>query len=498
MMSRSLDSRARARDLLWLVAGGIGAAVAVTLALQFGLVGAALVTLLPVVVAWLAYVSGYARRAVRQLGAEVQWPAWLLVVLLFGLFFESMLPDVAERTAQQLNESPFNIVNLVRAATVAVTGLICGSLALRHLRSAAQGMRGPISGVVIYASMAVLSAAYASAPLVSAGKAFEVAADALLGLLLVSLGSVPRMKAAWNLLWLYIGGIVVAVWIGTAINPGDAFDTANGTGLILRGWRPQVAANTLGQYAAGLCVLATARLLGRSEPRSAARTIFWFGILGLGLATMAGAQARTTAVALPIVLALCFFLHRRWRLLTTSIAVSGLLALTSAGGAALEFLRRNQSLEQITSLSGRLSYWAEAWNFFTESMLVGHGYYTSTRLDLNARYIYTGLDLSTVDNTYLEALLGVGLIGVVPLVAGLVWLGALAARTLRARHVDAGTREYAIEITCVFALTLVRSMTGSTFQRHSENLLLLVVAMGFFQCVARESLFTTTVGGRRS
>ena len=399
-MNARTVSRARPTfDLAWLLAAGVGAAIIVSLAsYEFGVLGSLVAAVVPAVLGWLLYVSRYARAALVRLRPDLTSLSFLLMLLLAGMCVEAMLPDISERTAQQLNESPFNLVNLIRAATVAVTGLLGGSLAIRYASRIGDALRGPMAGIALYAAAAVVSAGYASSPVVSAGKAFELAADALLGLLLAGLLSTQRIVAVWNVLWLYLGGMVVALWVGTALNPSEAFDTAGGTAMILHGWRPQIAPNTLGQYGVCLCVVACARLLARAAQRSIERTIFWGGVFGLGLVTIAGAQARTTAAALPLVLGVCFYLHRRWRLLATSLAAGGLLGLSAAGTFALDFLRRNQSLEQLTTLSGRLNYWAAAWQFFTESKWLGHGYYTSTRLDLNARFIYTGLDLSTVED----------------------------------------------------------------------------------------------------
>jgi O-antigen ligase len=164
-----------------------------------------------------------------------------------------------------------------------------------------------------------------------------------------------------------------------------------------------------------------------------------------------------------------------------------LAALAGWGNIVGEFLRRNQDAEQFTTLSGRLYYWTVAWNFFKESIWFGHGYYTSTRLDLTALYRFGSHDLSTVDNTYLEILLGVGIAGAIPLVVALLLLARHLLRRTPFSQRAIPTWNLKVEMIGVLIILLFRGTTGSTFQVHSENLIILVFIMAFFQCLAREN-----------
>jgi O-antigen ligase len=68
----------------------------------------------------------------------------------------------------------------------------------------------------------------------------------------------------------------------------------------------------------------------------------------------------------------------------------------------VEFIYRGQNKIAFLSLSGRTEFWPIVWNEINKSPFVGHGYYAAQRI---------GLGVSSVDNTYLEGNMGVGIIG---------------------------------------------------------------------------------------
>ncbi len=84
---------------------------------------------------------------------------------------------------------------------------------------------------------------------------------------------------------------------------------------------------------------------------------------------------------------------------------------------SVEYLSRDQSTEEIGSLSGRSSMWEAMWESFMESPLIGHGYFvTSSTGELYMWYVAKNW---TAHNVLLQALVTTGIVGTSLLAAGL-------------------------------------------------------------------------------
>jgi len=110
----------------------------------------------------------------------------------------------------------------------------------------------------------------------------------------------------------------------------------------------------------------------------------------------------------------------------------------------------------LVSLSGRTDWWTFAWQRFLERPFTGFGAFAGGRF---AALAEMGDSLtSSVHNTYLEAILGLGVFGVGPL---LICLTATWSRLLRSfsRFTNAvAERSLAVEAVGVLAVLTVRSM----------------------------------------
>ena len=219
--------------------------------------------------------------------------------------------------------------------------------------------------------------------------------------------------------------------------------------------------------------------------------MFWGGVCLFGLVTLVASNARTSMVALVFAIPVCLYLYRRLRLVTFLGWVAIAVTIGAFGNALIDasgisdvfshYLRRGQSPELIYSLSGRMDYWQFAWERFSATPLLGQGFYTAHRIDLNS--VSGRFRISTVDNTYLEVLLGMGIIGLFPLVTAIVLLIRRIIQTLKRLPAGIELRDGQKEMVGVFIVALIRSMTGPTFQVHGENLVLLLVMMGFIQAI---------------
>lgn len=91
--------------------------------------------------------------------------------------------------------------------------------------------------------------------------------------------------------------------------------------------------------------------------------------------------------------------------------VGGLLLMPSLLPQLHTFLQRGQTTQSIDTLSGRTVIWDAALQVWHQYPMFGLGYYTGHRLGI------PGLqqDQSNIDNTWLETLVDVGVVGFVPL-----------------------------------------------------------------------------------
>lgn len=121
-------------------------------------------------------------------------------------------------------------------------------------------------------------------------------------------------------------------------------------------------------------------------------------ILLLGAAVLAAFSRRRVSVGLILV----------------AFALPAGLAVSQIDNSQItQFLARGESATQLFTLTGRTISWSAALELWQQRPLTGYGYYAGHRfgIDLGPG----GPDLSTVDNTWIEALLDVGVIGAIPL-----------------------------------------------------------------------------------
>ena len=175
------------------------------------------------------------------------------------------------------------------------------------------------------------------------------------------------------------------------------------------------------------------------------------------------AQYRTGYVAVVAGLLVYLLVGRRWVLATTVLmmAVLGVLATgpSSLGKDVEPFALRGQTTEQASELSGRKTYWTAAIPVWEESPLIGRGLLTATRFEVLAPLgdTYT----AGIHSTWVEALVGTGLIGLALL--------ALSVLVTCKRAFVAARRSGDLVPVLLLAVLAVRTITGNTFEAFSDQ-----------------------------
>ena len=156
-------------------------------------------------------------------------------------------------------------------------------------------------------------------------------------------------------------------------------------------------------------------------------------------------------------------------------AIFGLASLSK------EYIYRGQSEKVFTSMSGRTNYWESAWDVFLQSPVVGHGFYSQRTI----------LGWSSVDNTYLQVLVTMGLLGLFIIIMPILKMTFQLIKTLPKKTMSSDAKQVWLQLTSIYILIMVRSLTGPTFQDFHSNLclmMLLIICVNSFSNMYQKKL----------
>lgn len=259
-----------------------------------------------------------------------------------------------------------------------------------------------------------------------------------------------------------------------------AFEESESLSSSLGGVVPRVNPNSLGQFAAMLLFSGIANWVfrGRISNESIA-------LIGVGGSALILAHARTSSVAVLILTLALLAVSKRGgaKLVLAALVFAGILGV----GLVVEFFLRGQDIDMLMSMSGRTEMWAIAWPVIQENPWFGIGLAGHKKLDISL-----GMEFSSLDSTYVEAVVGVGFLGASFLVLFvLVAVLKTSARFLYALRSKAMANfPYLIAGGFVF-LMFVRSIVGPSFQvLHWNLVMLLTLVVGVVESLATRQLIS--------
>ena len=397
----------------------------------------------------------------------IELPA--LLILMAELVFR-------QRDANALASDPLDPAGLYRVACIGLAFLL-GCLALTSSGGRSTGSsRERITTRPFRLYCAYVFVVFIGAPLsvnlpLTTYRGVELAIGVVVAAGAYRRGGREAMERILMLLYWFTALSVVVILCEALIMPSSAFVEVNSPFPIqVHGVFPSVSSNGTGLLGATLGLWSLAQLLSPRDAGVSSKHLLQLLTL-VGFATLVLAQYRTGYIATVVGLLVLLFLRR------TAIAfwviVLGLIATIIVGPALVRetepILQRGATVEVISSLSGRLNYWDAALPVWKESPLLGKGLLTASRFQVLAKLgsLYT----SSIHGTWVEALVGTGLVGVCLLAASfLICLVRAFAEALR----PAGR----IVPLVLLAVVLVRSITGPTFEvAGGTSLLLLTIAL---------------------
>jgi O-antigen ligase len=422
----------------------LGLATAVGAALAFHPLAGAALALVPLAALALGSTSAALTRV--PFSARLVALAWLTLVC--STFVWRL------RTTSQLNAAPLDSAAGVRVALVAIGGL----LAFAALSASRRPIRLPLPLALLasYTAVSVVSALASPLPHTTQAlyRSFELAVG--VGAVVATLAVLgPRAGSSMlRLTVVLIAAIVSVVWVEAFLVPSRGWFAGPGPlSYTLQGFLPRFESNTVGMLGGLLAVWGLATIISRQ------RRVVWLAGAALvgGLATLAATQYRTGVLGFLVAATVVLWYGRRlWLTTLATAAVVGLSLFGVAGevGAqAEETFSKGQPPEVVHTLNSRTLYWAAATPLIEERPTLGWG------LNIGSREALTSIGnegASTIANTWLEALVGTGVLG-----------GTLLGLALLATVIRAWPRRrepHGLMVLGMLVFLVVRSLTGTTFE----------------------------------
>lgn len=386
------------------------------------------------------------------------------------------------RDAEALAEDPLDTAGLFRVACVGAAlglGFLAATSPQRRVVAERLTTR-PFRLYLLYIAVVFLGAIPSLNPPLTAYRGVELLTGAVVVAGAYRMAREEAVQRILTTLFWWLVALLGTVWLGVLVAPSLALNHLERSPIPwqLNGVFPAVSSNGIGTLGVMITLWSLASLLGRQRSHLASPRIL-LGLTAVGAASLILAQYRTGYVAMMAGLLVLLALHSRVTLVWAMVVVAMVGALWGALliEQAQPVLLRGQSIEQAARLSSRIKWWALALEVWEESPVIGRGLLTGTRFEVLAEVGRTRT--STIHGTWVEALVGTGIVGVM-LVGGSFFI--VYRRTLRL----ATWRSDDLVPAVLLTLLLVRSATGSTFEVVGmPSILVLALALRSRDAIAR-------------
>ena len=371
-----------------------------------------------------------------------------------------------DRNATALSDNPLDAAAAYRVACVAAA-LMLSLIALLRPVAATGVARWPLAFklFVLYVVVAFLGASLSVDPALTVYRGAELLAGIAAIAATWRTGGIDAMLRIERLLYAFVVVLVATVWIGVALVPGQAVLPSHPLPFTVVGVYPHMAANGVGELGAVLFLWTLGRTIGAGRRLLAGWPLFF---MALGLVTLVAAQYRTGYVGVALTLLVLAVARARMTLVLLALAatiVIGWFSLPTVLNSVQPYALRGDTAAQAEELSGRLYFWSHAIPIWEKSPVLGRGLATATRFEVLSPLGFG--DTSTIHGTWIEALVGTGVVGVGLLAAFLLALWRYALP-------DLVRPDGRVWPALLLAFATVRSLTGSTFEIFGFTTLLLL------------------------
>lgn len=394
---------------------------------------------------------------------DARWAGFVWLIMLFGLgSWGRAYSDKGVTTVTDVDSSA-----LIQVVSIAIAGMTMLLMARRSFDS--RNFHAPFVLLLIFALVGVLSAPISAFAALSLFKASSVVVAVLLAVMAVHpLTKTQNPNLLFNTVYIYFALISFLAMIGGVLHPHATRMVSTGVfGFMLKGW-PALNPNSLSYVGAVVLVVSLHRIFAERHFR---RRLLYVGVGSTGAIALVLSQGRTSlASAFIAILFMAYFIKAmrpfRYVILGSSALLVLLFIVTGSVGGWIdgigEYLRRGVDDQQLETLSGRTEAWAESWNLFLSSPMLGYGFYA------------TGKTLLAPHNAYFAVLLNGGLLGFLPWLLGVLggfW--AIFTRFLRRSWREYSTQNsYFMEMVAVMIVQFFRTVTSQDITIHSYSMLI--------------------------
>ena len=407
---------------------------------------------------------------VASIISELGWrEALWICTFLSGLVFRI-------RTSEAIETNALDAWALYRLALVGVVGVTllarAGQRQTSWLGTLPRGLIGALTSVC---ALNLISTLWSVFPAWTLYKSVELSVDvALVAAIVTSVKTKADVKKLFDLTWLLVGGLVISFYVGALIWPDAAIKRNVGLlGIQLGGVMPAVSANSVGEFGAVLGIVAATRLIFGSRGKA-----FYTVVFVVSLATLILSQSRSPLTGFLVGILLVLLATRHVGILgLIGLGVVAALSLSRVGNLFWQFFLRGQTTTRFYSLTGRVNWWRFGIKQLAGRYFTGYGAYCARFAVLAALGVAEG---SSIHSTWVEVLLGVGVVGVALLFATIAGVWGTLFRFLTRPEARGLWRQLAVESVGVLSVLSVRSVFTSAFVWHPPIVFMLVIAYAEF------------------
>lgn len=334
---------------------------------------------------------------------------------------------VGGSTAEEILKNPLVLERLVRGALAAAALVVILPLLINRLRNSPRVGPG-MTALILYVVIAGTSALYSSATFVSAAKAFELGLGLLIvwALVLEPERPIEGLHRAVRFIISLEAALLSTAVIGFFLLPGTFSRVQDRPGFLTEATMVSPYSHSNGLSASGSMVAAYALALFLNSATTKER-LKWGVLAVLGTAGTLLASGRQGLVIWLVATAVLLWVHRR-KLFAFLVAPASAYLVASNWSSIWRIVARNQSRSTLSTWSGRRVWWASALEVWKDHPWTGYGF------GVGGRFVASSSSArSSLHNGYMEALVGVGIIGLMPLaiaaVRMVIWCGDRLFRT---------------------------------------------------------------------
>ncbi|MEO8324460.1 MAG: O-antigen ligase family protein [Nitrospirota bacterium] len=411
----------------------------------------------------------------KHLISELRWwhGLWVLM-LLSGLVFRI-------RDTSTLADSPLDPWALFRIGLMTLIGVVLFHQLIINridwINSLSQGCLALLTG---YAALSLFSISWSVYPSWTLYKALEYLVDlALIAAIVVVSQNVHILKALFDWTWALLGILLVTVWFWVIVWPEEAILRKIGLlGMQIHGVWPAMETNGVGELAAVLGLVSFTRLLFLHRRER----LFYSLAFLFSFVTLVFAQSRSPLTAFGLGITVVLFVSRRIGWLSLAFVGAAILfSFTSASESLWEYFQRGQKDKEFESLSGRTLLWSVGWELFKAEPLLGYGAYAGARFTGITEQMGSGG--SSILNTWMEIILGVGLPGFVLIAIVFLRIWVILSRITWKTTDQELVHRLGVEALGVLTIISVRSMFSPQLIWHPP--ITFFVVLGYAELVRR-------------